>query len=107
MALPECNLDDRRFQDLVDECKRLIPKYCPEWTDHNLSDPGVTLIELVAWMSEQIIFRLNKVPEKSYIKFLEMVGGRLMTATAARADLTFTLAAASDNPVLVPQGSEA
>lgn len=106
MALPEYNLDDRRFQDLVDECKRLIPKYCPEWTDHNLSDPGVTLIELFAWMSEQIIFRLNKVPEKSYIKFLEMVGARLMTATAARADLTFTLAAASDNPVLVPQGSE-
>lgn len=106
MSLPEYSLDDRHFQDLVDECKRLIPKYCPEWTDHNLSDPGITLIELFAWMTEQIIYRLNKVPEKNYIKFLEMVGGRLMTARAAKADVTFTLAAAQENPVAVPRGTE-
>ncbi len=106
MPLPDFNLDDRTFQDLVDECKRLIPKYCPEWTDHNLSDPGITLIELFAWMTEQIIFRLNKVPQKNYVRFLEMVGGRLMTATAAKADVTFTLSAAQENPVTVPVGSE-
>ena len=47
MALPAPNLDDRRFQDLVDDAKRLVQQRCPEWTDHNVSDPGVTLIETV------------------------------------------------------------
>ena len=51
MSLPAPDLDDRSFQDIVDEAKRLIPRYCPEWTNHNLSDPGVALIELFAWMS--------------------------------------------------------
>ena len=53
MALPAPNLDDRRFQDLVDEAKRLVQRRCPEWTDHNVSDPGVTLIELFAWMTDR------------------------------------------------------
>ena len=47
-------LDDRQFQDLVDEAKKRIPQFCPEWTDHNVSDPGVTLIELFAWMTDLI-----------------------------------------------------
>ena len=48
MALPAPNLDDRHFQDLVDDAKRLVQQRCPEWTDHNVSDPGVTLIETFA-----------------------------------------------------------
>ena len=36
------------FQDLVDDAKRLVQQRCPEWTDHNVSDPGVTLIETFA-----------------------------------------------------------
>src|SRR5947208_569812 len=51
MALPVPNLDDRRFQDLVDDAKRLVQQKCPEWTDHNVSDPGVTLIETFARMT--------------------------------------------------------
>ena len=45
--LPAPNLDDRTFQDLVDDAKRLVQQRCPTWTDHNVSDPGVTLIEAV------------------------------------------------------------
>ena len=63
MTLPPPRIDMRSFQDIVDEAKRLIPRYAPEWTDHNLSDPGVALIELFAWMTESIIYRLNQVPE--------------------------------------------
>src|SRR2546430_2442631 len=62
MSLPAPNLDDRRFQDIVDEAKRRITRYCPEWTDHNVSDPGVALIELFAWMTEMILYRVNQVP---------------------------------------------
>ena len=82
MALPVANLDDRTFQDIVNEARRRIPQYCPEWTDHNLSDPGITLIELFSWMTEMLIYRMNKVPDKNYVKFLELLG---VTLTPARA----------------------
>jgi predicted phage baseplate assembly protein len=106
MPLPTPNLDDRRFQDLVDEAKRAIPRYCPEWTDHNVSDPGVTLIELFAWMVESMLYRLNRVPEKSYVTFLELMGVTLEPPAAARAPLTFWLAAPPSQPVAIPAGTE-
>ena len=81
MALPEPVLDDLQFQkDLVDEARRRIIHYCPEWTEYNLSDPGITLIELFAWMTELMVYRLNKVPEKNYIKFMELLGMQLRPA---------------------------
>ena len=80
MALPVPNLDDRRFQDLVDDAKRLVQQRCPEWTDHNVSDPGVTLIELFAWMTDQLIYRLNRVPDRNYVKFLELIGRQPLPA---------------------------
>jgi predicted phage baseplate assembly protein len=106
VTLPAPNLDDRKFQDIVDEAKRLIPRYCPEWTNHNLSDPGVALIELFAWMSEMILFRLNQVPDRLYTKFLDLVGIEPFPPSVARADLTFWLSAVLDTPVVVPAGTE-
>jgi predicted phage baseplate assembly protein len=106
MTLPVPNLDDRTFQDLVDEAKRLIPTYCPEWTNHNLTDPGVALIELFAWMTELSLFRLNQVPDKFYTHMLNMLGFERFPATAARADLTFWLVDVLDEPVSVPAGTQ-
>ena len=57
---------------------------CPTWTDHNVSDPGVTLIETFAFMTDQLLYRLNRVPDRLYIKFLELIGIRLFPPTAAR-----------------------
>ena len=104
--LPVPNLDDRKFQDLVDEAKRLIPTYCPEWTNHNLTDPGVALIELFAWMTEQSLFRLNQVPDEFYTHMLNMIGFEPFPATAARTDLTFWLVDVVDEPVIVPAGTQ-
>ncbi len=106
MSLPAPNLDDRRFQDIVDEAKRRITRYCPEWTDHNVSDPGVALIELFAWMTEMILYRVNQVPDRLYVKFLELVGVELFSAAPARTDLLFTLAAPPVEPVRVPAGTQ-
>lgn len=106
MALPSPNLDDRTFQDIVDEAKGLIPRYCPEWTDHNLSDPGVTLIELFAWMTEMVLFRLNQVPEKNYLKFLDLLGIRLQPPCAATVELLFRLSAPQSAKVTIPLGTE-
>ncbi|HTZ43943.1 MAG TPA: putative baseplate assembly protein [Jatrophihabitans sp.] len=106
MPLPAPNLDDRTFQDIVDEAKRLIPRFCPEWTNHNLSDPGVALIELFAWMSEMVLFRVNQVPERLYVHFLNLVGIDPFPPSVARADLTFWLSAPLDQPVAVPAGTQ-
>ncbi|MFF5218373.1 putative baseplate assembly protein [Micromonospora sp. NPDC000442] len=107
MALPAPNLDDRRFQQLVDDAKRFIQQRCPEWTDHNVSDPGVTLIEAFAQMTDELLYRLNRVPEKNYLAFLDLIGVRLYPPTAARVDLTFWLAAPQPETVLLRAGTEA
>ena len=83
MPLPAPNLDDRRFQDLVDDAKRLVQRRCPEWTDHNVSDPGITLIETFAYVVDQVLYRLNRVPERSYVTFLELMGVELFAPSAA------------------------
>jgi len=106
MSLPAPNLDDRRFQDIVDEAKRRINRLVPDWTDHNVSDPGVALIELFAWMTEMTLYRLNQVPDRLYVKFLELVGVELFSAVPARADLLFRLTAARDEAVRVPSGTQ-
>ncbi|MDT4931378.1 MAG: hypothetical protein QOF92_4245, partial [Pseudonocardiales bacterium] len=105
MALPVPNLDDRRFQDLVDDAKRLVQRRCPEWTDHNVSDPGVTLIETFAFMTDQLLFRLNQVPDRMYIKFLEMIGLRLLAATPAKAPVTFWLSSPAVASVGIAAGT--
>ena len=106
MALPVPNLDDRRFQDLVDDAKRLVQQRCPEWTDHNVSDPGVTLIEAFAWMTDQLLYRLNRVPDRHYVKFLELIGVRLFPPAAARGEVTFWLSAAQADAVRIAGGTQ-
>src|SRR3954466_3134388 len=106
MPLPAPNLDDRTFQDIVDEAKRLIPRYTKEWTNHNLSDPGVALIELFAWMSEMVLFRVNQVPDRMYVHFLNLVGIEPFPPSVAPADLTFWLSAPAERPVRVPAGTQ-
>jgi predicted phage baseplate assembly protein len=107
MPLPAPELDDRRFQQLVDDAKRLVQQRCPEWTDHNVSDPGVTLIELFAWMTDQLTYRLNRVPDRHYVKFLELLGVHLYPATPAHVGLTFWLSGPIEQPVTIPAGTQA
>ena len=106
MSLAAPQLDDRRFQDLVDDAKRLVQQHCPEWSDHNVSDPGVTLIELFAWMTDQLLYRLNRVPDLNYVKYLELLGVTLFPPTAAQTDLTFRLSAAREDVLLIPRGTQ-
>ncbi|MFI9626662.1 putative baseplate assembly protein [Streptomyces sp. NPDC052042] len=106
MALPSPNLDDRRFQQLVDEAKRYVQQRTPKWTDHNVSDPGVTLIETFAYMVDQLLYRLNRVPDKHYSAFLDLLGVTLFPPTAARAEVDFWLSAPQAETVLLPAGTE-
>jgi len=94
--IPTPNLDDRRFEEIVEEAVRLIPQYCPEWTNFNKSDPGITLLELFAWMTEMVLYRLNQVPDKNYLAFLNMMGVRLQPPQPARALVQFSISDKTD-----------
>ncbi|MGG6296317.1 putative baseplate assembly protein [Leptolyngbya sp. AN02str] len=104
--LPKSDLDDRTFKDLVDECILRIPRYCPEWTNFNPSDPGVTLIELFAWLTDQMLMRFNQVPRRNYVAFLEMLGIRLQPPAPAHTEVTFYLAASLPTVYQIPAGVE-
>lgn len=84
------SLDDVTFEELVKEARLLIPQFAREaWTDHNAHDPGITFMELFAWLAEMQIYQLNRVTEKNYKKFLKLVGLSPYSAQPARVDITF------------------
>jgi len=101
--IPEPNLDDRSFDEILAEAIRLIPQYCPEWTNFNKSDPGITLLELFAWMTESVTYRLNRVPEKNFLAFLNLMGLDLLPPQPAKAVLTFVISDKTDK-VALPKG---
>ena len=92
MPIETPQLDDLRHDAVVEALLRRIPAYAPEWTDWNDSDPGVTLIQLFAYLAEQVGYRLNQVPEKNYVELLKLLGIRLRPARAARSTLALFLA---------------
>lgn len=106
MPLEPPNLDDRRFAELFEELRSRIPRYAPEWTDHNLSDPGITLMQLFSWLGEIILFRLNRVPERNYIAFLQLIGVERKPAAPAKAELTFTLTSPDLVTIIIPKGTQ-
>jgi hypothetical protein len=76
-------IDDRRYQDLVDESLARIPVHNPEWTNYNQSDPGVTLIEVFAFLTENLLYRANLIPDRNRLKFLTLLGVPLQPASSA------------------------
>ncbi len=105
MTLPLPSLDDRSFDDLVREAKALIARHCPTWTDLSVHDPGVALIEAFAYLTETMIYRLNRLPDRAYVAFLNLIGATLEPPVAARAELAFTrMAGPTDKlkPMIIP-----
>lgn len=106
MPLTAPQLDNMAYTDIVAQAKLLIPRYAPEWTNFNESDPGITLMELFAWMTEITIYRLNQVPDLNYIKFLQLIGVELEAARPASAEVTFGLSRPDIVSVIVPKGTQ-
>lgn len=73
MPLQLPNLDDRSYNDLVAEALARIPAYSPEWTNHNPSDPGITQIELFAYLTDLLLYRLNRVTDDNTRRFLKLL----------------------------------
>jgi hypothetical protein len=106
LPLPSPILDDRSYQQLRDELVRRIPVYAPEWTDHNASDPGITPIELFAFLGENLLYRFNQIPDATKLAFLRLLQIPLCPATAARSLVTLTSTDSSGASVLVPIGTQ-
>ncbi len=100
MPLPLPDLDDRTWSDLVDEASSLIHRYAPGWTDYNLSDPGITLIDLLAWITEADVYGVDQVPPRHRQRFLALAGMPLRRVVSARTPLAFTATA----PLALPAG---
>lgn len=89
MPLSVPNLDDRRYQDLLDEALARVPVHTPEWTNFNQSDPGVTLISVFAFLTENLLYRCNQIPDRNRKKFLQLLGVPLQPAQSARGLVSF------------------
>ncbi|MDQ1353548.1 MAG: putative baseplate assembly protein, partial [Acidobacteriota bacterium] len=92
MSLPIPNLDDKTFSELVEEARKVIPIYAlaSKWTDHNVHDPGITFMELFAWLSEMQLYSLDFVSDAHLLKYLALLGMRPEPARPAKVDLQLT-----------------
>jgi Baseplate J-like protein len=90
MPLTIPSIDDRRYQDLLNEALARIPVHNPEWTNFNKSDPGVTLLELFAFLTENLLYRSNQIPERNRRKFLQLLGVPLQPASSAQGLVSFS-----------------
>src|SRR2546426_12797588 len=104
IALPK--IDDRRYEDLRSEALARIPVHTPEWTNFNRSDPGVTLIELFAFLTENLLYRSNQVPERNRRKFLTLLGVNLQPASSAQGLVMFSNDRGSPQTITLNDGLE-
>src|SRR4051794_25508551 len=105
MPLTSPNLDDRDFRQLVEEARSQIARSCPGWTDLSPGDPGVVLLEVFAYLTDTMIYRLNQLPDKAFVVFLRLIGVRLQPPAAAAVTLRFSRARADDRPISIPRGT--
>jgi hypothetical protein len=90
MPLQPIQLDDRNFEQLFAEARARIPVHNPEWTNFNDSDPGITIIQLFAFMTENLLYRSNRIPEANRRKFLMLLGIGLQPAAPGRGLVSFS-----------------
>lgn len=105
MSLRLPPIDQRSFDELVGAARRRIEQDCPTWTDLSVHDPGLVLIEALAHLTETLIARLNRVPERVYVELLKLIGVKLLPPSAAEVTLTFTLSKALEASVEIPAGT--
>ena len=106
MPLQAPNLDDRRYQQLLDDSLARVPIHTPEWTNFNQSDPGVTIVQLFAFLTETLIYRANQIPDRNRIKFLQLLGVPLQPSSSAQGVVTFTNARGPLQTITLNDGIE-
>nr|MDQ3805100.1 hypothetical protein [Acidobacteriota bacterium] len=107
MPRPTPTIDGRDMDAILREVRALAPAYVPEWDAAAEAGAGAALLKVYAKLLEGLVRRLNDVPLKNYIAFLDMLGVRLLPAQPARAPLTFFLSAGARDAVPVRRRSQA
>jgi hypothetical protein len=105
MALTSPNLDDRTFETLLADARALVRARNPQWTDLSPGDPGITLLEAFAFLTDVMIYRLNRLPEKVYVELLRLIGVTLEPPSAAEVKLRFATIRPPAGPVVIPLGT--
>jgi baseplate J-like protein len=99
LLLPK--LDDKSFAKIFEDARSLIPSNAPEWTDHNVHDPGITFLDLFAWLAEIQQYRLDRTPAASYARFFSLMGLAPLDPQPAQVTVAFALKF-SGKDILVP-----
>src|SRR5215469_9680327 len=99
-------LDDRSYDDLVQDLLANIPAHTPEWTNPQPGDPGRTLLELFAWLADTILYRANLIPEKQRIAFLRLLGKKLRSAEAATGIISLVPDPAATSAFTIVKGAQ-
>lgn len=107
MRIEPPKIDEREFSQLFDLLKTLIPHYTPGWAGSDKDDPGVALLKIFSRMAENVIHRLNHVPLKNFVSFLDMLGIKRIPAQPARVPVTFKLAKGTDKEIFIPARTQA
>jgi hypothetical protein len=114
MAIEHPSLDTRTFRDIVQHIlgdptagiTGLRQAYTPEWKSHLADDPGVVLAMLFGKLMEIVLRRLNRVPEKHFIAFLNLLGIDRLPGNPARTPVQFALPAGNASGGFVPAGTQ-
>src|SRR6059058_868258 len=110
MSIPVPNLDDRSFADLVAGARERIQQISPDWTDLSVHDPGITILEAFAYLTDTLMYRLNRVPEKLYAVYLNLLGTSLYPPSTAETILEFTRSPAASGTdgqdIRIPRGTQ-
>lgn len=104
MVLPLPQLDNRSFDELLREGRRVLPRRAPRWTDHNDHDPGITLIELLSWLVELDMYRLDRTTDAARRAMLRLLGIEPRSPQVAATVVELGVAAGT-GAVMVPAGT--
>ena len=105
MTLPLPNLDDREFRQLVEAAMAAAQKTCPAWTDASPADPGRALVEAFAYLTDAMIFRLNRLPDKLFVAFLNLLSGEMLPPRAATVSVVFSRDEGKEGSITIPAGT--
>lgn len=106
MTVPVPNLDDRSFAELMESARARIRQVDPEWTDLSVHDPGIVLVEAFAHLTDMLLYRLNRLPDRLYATYVNLLGTSVTPPDAASTELVFSRVAPTGPEIRIPRGTQ-
>jgi uncharacterized phage protein gp47/JayE len=99
-------INPRRFNDVLNTLKDIIPFYTPEWTSVGDLKFGQALLKIFSHLTVDIVSHLNRAPEKHFVAFLKMLGIEQLPARPARVPVRFILSPGPESGILIPKDTQ-